>query len=266
MAKFRFRRILPAKSIYCQDRADLASFIALVLEVASPPWTRGEIVLAADLAAAHGWKELRPAHPDVAELSRVLRSSELHPGAAEDVTFRGVNSVSRKLTDICTLHPDYLGKATRGNRLDRPVLDEFLEDPLRMHREASEIRLLLSTGGAWSDPDERESVLEGRLLIARHQRRERSPKLRALKLAQVARLGRPIACEVCAFDFKEAYGVRGDGYIEVHHTTPLHISGEVVTAMDDLALLCSNCHRMIHRSPWVSPAELSAIRAGVTAV
>lgn len=40
----------------------------------------------------------------------------------------------------------------------------------------------------------------------------------------------------------------GKGYIECHHLIPLS-NFQVIkeTKLDDLALLCSNCHRMIHK-------------------
>lgn len=49
--------------------------------------------------------------------------------------------------------------------------------------------------------------------------------------------GADIAYEVCGFDFGYVYGERGEGYIEVHHVRPLHISGETETRLDNLALL-----------------------------
>lgn len=55
-----------------------------------------------------------------------------------------------------------------------------------------------------------------------------------------------IKCECCKFDFVESYGTLGDSFIEAHHKT--HIStGERITSVDDLALVCSNCHKMLHR-------------------
>lgn len=57
-------------------------------------------------------------------------------------------------------------------------------------------------------------------------------------------------CMVCDFDFEEAYGELGKDFIEVHHTKPLSSLEEeiVVNPKEDLVCLCSNCHRMIHRS------------------
>ncbi|WP_420719722.1 HNH endonuclease [Streptomyces sp. NRRL WC-3618] len=49
----------------------------------------------------------------------------------------------------------------------------------------------------------------------------------------------------------------GAGYIECHHVIPLHVAGEGTTKLSDLALICSNCHRMIHRkAPWPTPQDL----------
>ncbi|TGU71629.1 EVE domain-containing protein [Geomonas terrae] len=58
-----------------------------------------------------------------------------------------------------------------------------------------------------------------------------------------------LACNVCGFNFEEAYGERGTGYIEVHHLKPISTFDEVqhVDPRTDLVTLCSNCHRMVHR-------------------
>ena len=56
-------------------------------------------------------------------------------------------------------------------------------------------------------------------------------------------------CVACGFDFGEVYGDRGEGHIEVHHLVPLHDAdaGHEVNPETDLAPVCANCHRMIHR-------------------
>lgn len=56
-------------------------------------------------------------------------------------------------------------------------------------------------------------------------------------------------CMVCDFDFEEKYGAHGLGYIEVHHLRPVS-SLTALTSIDpkkDMAVVCSNCHRMLHR-------------------
>ncbi len=56
-------------------------------------------------------------------------------------------------------------------------------------------------------------------------------------------------CECCGFDFRKTYGELGKNYIECHHIKPLadySKKGEK-SKLKDLAALCANCHRMIHR-------------------
>jgi 5-methylcytosine-specific restriction protein A len=33
-------------------------------------------------------------------------------------------------------------------------------------------------------------------------------------------------------------------------------TGERVTTLDDLAVVCANCHRMLHKRPWRTVPEL----------
>lgn len=55
-----------------------------------------------------------------------------------------------------------------------------------------------------------------------------------------------LKCECCKFDFLETYGQIGSKFVECHHK--IHIAtGERITKTEDLALVCSNCHRVIHR-------------------
>lgn len=58
-------------------------------------------------------------------------------------------------------------------------------------------------------------------------------------------------CQGCSFDFEKTYGERGKEYIEAHHLIPLSSLPEGQTvSMDpreDFAVLCSNCHRIVHR-------------------
>ncbi len=60
--------------------------------------------------------------------------------------------------------------------------------------------------------------------------------------------------------FEERYGDVGHGFIEVHHVRPVHeLQPGDKTKLSDLALVCANCHRMIHRRrPWLSMDELRA--------
>lgn len=70
-------------------------------------------------------------------------------------------------------------------------------------------------------------------------------------------------CSVCGFNFKETYGNIGSGFIEVHYREPLYIhkGPQEVNPRTDLVVVCSNCHRMIHRNinNIIEPSQLKQI-------
>ncbi len=80
-----------------------------------------------------------------------------------------------------------------------------------------------------------------------HKKKERNKKLVEIAKREFERKNNwKLFCEVCNFDFNEIYWKK---YIEAHHKIPLYkiedISGNTIK---DLAMLCANCHRMIHFS------------------
>ncbi|WP_379543867.1 HNH endonuclease [Psychrobacter sp. R86515] len=55
-------------------------------------------------------------------------------------------------------------------------------------------------------------------------------------------------CQACTFNFEDVYGELGKHYIECHHLNPLsERETSYRSSIDDVCVLCSNCHRMIHR-------------------
>lgn len=103
-------------------------------------WVREEIVLACDLLRQNGWTELRPKDRRVIDLSRLLQLPWAHPLEGRPESFRNANSVSRKTSDIFTRLPQYEGRPTKGNQLDKVVLDAFLLDTDAMAEEADRLR------------------------------------------------------------------------------------------------------------------------------
>ena len=82
-----------------------------------------------------------------------------------------------------------------------------------------------------------------------HKRIERNASL-VKKVKQL----KGCTCEVCGISFSEVYGPIGADYIEAHHLKPLSTIKGMKVAMDpreDFAVLCANCHRMVHRSGLV---------------
>jgi len=100
------------------------------------------------------------------------------------------------------------------------------------------------------------------VLTRLHRYRERSHALVQVKKKDVLQKHGRLQCEACSFDFAEAYGPIGDGIIDIHHTKPVHTlkPGET-TKLAELALLCANCHRIIHsKRTWLSVEQVRALR------
>lgn len=111
--------------------------------------------------------------------------------------------------------------------------------------------------------DDEQIFKEGKVLIQyrKHKRFERDS--RVSKLAKNQRLAKDefLLCDACGFSFAKTYGDVGVGFIEAHHKVPLSkLKGEKTIRVSDLALLCANCHRMIHQSnPILTIEQLKAV-------
>jgi predicted HNH restriction endonuclease len=111
------------------------------------------------------------------------------------------------------------------------------------------------------------SVVEGGRRLITHLKIERDRKIVVAKKAQVLKNTGKLECEVCGFDYHRVYGKKlGYGFCEVHHKKSLSGNEEKVkTKLSDLAILCSNCHRMIHRNnPMLSIKALRKVLANET--
>lgn len=108
----------------------------------------------------------------------------------------------------------------------------------------------------------RRKFQEGRKRLILHARTERIRNLALIRESKrlFKKKHGKLYCEVCSFDFERKYGQRGKDYIEAHHKTPISVLEDVVDCtVDDLTLVCSNCHRMLHRQPWITSDELQKV-------
>jgi 5-methylcytosine-specific restriction protein A len=232
----------------------------------NPPWARDELILALDLYFRVNPLHTTEKHPEIETLSKVLNGLPIHEERPDLAAFRNPNGVYMKLCNFLRFDPGYRGKGlTRGGREEQGVWDEFAGDLKRLRRTADSIRKgatsMSTTEVAAEVPSETEEFTEGRILTALHKRRERNPTLvRKKKDAARATSGK-LECEVCGFDFEQRYGSLGAGFAECHHTVALSKLGTVTrTRLTDLVLVCSNCHRMLHRSrPMLSIQGLRTI-------
>ena len=110
----------------------------------------------------------------------------------------------------------------------------------------------------FQDLDEEEVFPEGKEKYRVHKSKERNHKLVAIKKQRALSLNSNLLCDICKFSFKERYGELGDTFIEAHHIFPISDLTEATeTKLEDLILVCSNCHKMIHRRrPWLTRGEL----------
>ena len=108
--------------------------------------------------------------------------------------------------------------------------------------------------------EERETRMKEGTRYVAHLKRERNRRL-----AEEAKRIHGHVCSVCDFDFERFYGASGAGYIEAHHVVPFHTipaGAEVaLSPREDFSVVCANCHRMLHRDPYPTVAELRAIVA-----
>lgn len=232
-----------------------------------PPWTRDETILALELYVRVPKARSNLRHPETTRLSRELNNFSIHPVALRGAHFRNPSGIGMQLMNSTPLDPAYTKRGrtgmTHGSQLQAEIWQEFFGRPDTLSRVATAIRAFEPTvsrnDGVLEDSDE---AIEGRVLTKVHRLRERNAQLVAAKKADVLhRLGR-LACEVCAFDFEQQYGALGAGFAECHHTVPLSgLEGSRTTRLNDLSVVCANCHRMLHRQrPWPTISQLRDIR------
>ena len=110
--------------------------------------------------------------------------------------------------------------------------------------------------------NEDEEFPEGRYFWGWHRQVERNQTLVQKAKAQAKKDGK-LHCWACGFDFAKKYGAHGQDFIECHHTIPvMSLIESSSTKISDLAMVCSNCHRMLHRRrPWLSMKDLKSLVA-----
>jgi 5-methylcytosine-specific restriction protein A len=189
------------------------------------------------------------------------------------VRFRNPNGVYMKLCNFLTRDPDYHGKGLeRGGHLEQEVWDEFVDNRELLGSVATAIRKgykseVASTLGRL-DRSEEDEFPEAKVLCLLNRARGQSAGLVREAKALARRPHGCLACAACGFDFGRAYGPLGDGYIECHHTLPLsELVERRATRLQGVVLLCSNCHRMVHRRrPWLGVSELASLVTGMAPV
>ena len=217
---------------------------------AKQPWTWEQTILVLD--AYFSGANPTPKDSKVKELAELLP----HPPS----------SVAALLRNFCFLDPKRDSGLRNFSKTTGCAWEELGDDRKRLQYIARVIRKQNQESGLSQDVEWMNDVAqapEGKLLTRFHLVRERNPRLVKRKKERVLKSTGRLACEACEFDFAEAYGDRGKGFIECHHTRAVSdLKPGTATSLKDLVLLCSNCHRMVHlRQPWLSMKDLVRLLA-----
>lgn len=140
--------------------------------------------------------------------------------------------------------PVPVGKGLMGNRLFVYYADAENQKQWR-HKAISYIEGTSVSGLG----DEDVTSIEGDIKVRTHNVYERDPGLiKKAKEKFKSQHNGNLYCEICKFDFKTEYGKLGDKFIEAHHITPLHFFQKPQkTSIEDLMMVCRNCHFMLHK-------------------
>jgi len=89
--------------------------------------------------------------------------------------------------------------------------------------------------------------LDGALKVVEHKKLE--TRVRNSKLAREVKAKLGYRCQGCFVDLTRAYPALGKEFIEAHHKKPLSEAppAGVELTVEDFAVLCPTCHRVIHR-------------------
>lgn len=106
--------------------------------------------------------------------------------------------------------------------------------------------------------DDENCYFEGKQELRSHLKRERNSTVTKKAKERYYKKHKKYECMLCGFDFQKEYG---ELYIECHHIIPISELNEgEKTNINDILLVCANCHRMLHRKKdWKTVEELRDI-------
>lgn len=119
-----------------------------------------------------------------------------------------------------------------------------LDDQLQFGKTDEEVGQLKEAG------ELPKSDWDGAKKLLTHKQVETRQRNRKLISAVKKNLGSK--CQACGYALRDLYGSSMSGYVEAHHIVPLHTlpaeGAELEPTEKDFCVLCSNCHKAIHRA------------------
>ena len=217
-------------------------------------WSRDEYILVLNLYLQYQSVAPSKTDPVLEEYSTLLR--KLNPEASLiEPRYRNVNGVYLRLMNYRSCDPFWaeqgkVGMSAGSKGKCKEIWDEFAGDPQLVSELAEEIRreiekVSISTSEKVED---NASVVEGQRRLRIHYSRERKSQ-RHQKLRQFKKDNDALYCEACGITATNYTKEIQDSIFEVHHRIPLSAAdGIIETKLEDLAVVCANCHRAIHSS------------------
>ncbi|MDR6938202.1 HNH endonuclease [Luteibacter sp. 3190] len=226
----------------------------------NPPWTRDETILALDLFFDAGMVALSDSDPRVIQLSQTLRALPGNELRAESPSFRNPAGVSFKLSNLQSVAT---GRGfANSSATDLAVWKQFESRRQKVKEIATLILKHVAEAPLETDDqdDEELEFPEGSVFTAMHRRRERNRKLRKSLIKERRKHG-SLSCDACGKVNPTDDPNLDDAIFDAHHLIPLAEQGERKTRLTDVALLCANCHRLMHRliaksGKWLSAEDL----------
>ena len=161
-------------------------------------------------------------------------------------TIRNHNS---ELADAITAHKGRIDRKVNSHQIRRTANDMIaIKTDLFGHTNAASATTLIAVATKPEVEAEEISGKEGRLLTRLHVYRERD-RIFAKKVRKhhEAATGGRLVCHACSSVPATLYGPRGNFAIEAHHKVPIEqLQPDSITLIRDMAMLCANCHRVVH--------------------
>lgn len=148
------------------------------------------------------------------------------------------------------------------------AIEYLLNNDFEVDDVLNTFNIMSKTDKSFETFDENLMINEGTQIVVKTKIYKRSSKLRKQAIDYYTTKDNRIQCKACSFDFEEFYGEHGKGFIEIHHQKPVfQFDGDdeqltIKKALENVIPLCSNCHRMIHRSR-INPLSLIEVKGHI---
>lgn len=206
-----------------------------------------------------------------------LRVSILHTDFAVDLQDRfaaiatdiaSVTSVAARFPQVANAITDHANAIMRGENTSeiRAAADKYIQvqaEHFGMTNAGSATNLIKFESLPETDLEDEVTGKEGRLLTRVHAYKERDRKFSAMaKKHYKAKNGGRLWCVACDLRPESIYDSRGERCIEAHHKIPIEeLQPDSITRVDDMAMVCASCHRVIHsRKPCLTVEEVRALK------